>query len=233
MGIDQLALHSVQLGYLKILQMGEMRVRNHRSPSHPDLNNNSKFYLDDVTHDRRQQLRDLALAKHSLQEWYQSKELFVRSPTLPRTSKTTVGNDGNSPKKLTVNSTRSLALAQNNQTQATGNQTQATVELTIVDICSQLDNQSTHTRTNPRSWYQSQHPNDVAPTYRNAVDARASGDTALSSPCWDLLATMRRVVNYHSSWVRQRQVELFDVSGNPGFTAGHGFNPAGGAPGGG
>ncbi|KZV16411.1 hypothetical protein F511_04551 [Dorcoceras hygrometricum] len=63
--------------------------------------------------------------------------------------------------------------------------------------------------------------------------ARASGDTALSSPCWDLLATMRRVVNYHSSWARQRQVELFDASGNPGFTAGRDFNPAGGAPGGG
>ncbi|KZV52342.1 hypothetical protein F511_38502 [Dorcoceras hygrometricum] len=30
--------------------------------------------------------------------------------------------------------------------------------------------------------------------------------------CWDLLATMRRVVNYHSSWARQRQVELFDAS---------------------
>ncbi|KZV55428.1 titin [Dorcoceras hygrometricum] len=42
-------------------------------------------------------------------------------------------------------------------------------------------------------------------------DARASGNTALSSPCWDLLATMRRVVNYHSSWARQRQ---FDVE-NP------------------
>ncbi|KZV28489.1 Alpha-glucan water dikinase, chloroplast [Dorcoceras hygrometricum] len=48
-----------------------------------------------------------------------------------------------------------------------------------------------------------------------------------------LLATMRRVVNYHSSWARQQQVELFDASGNPGFTAGRGFNPAGGAPGGG
>ncbi|KZV25361.1 hypothetical protein F511_07245 [Dorcoceras hygrometricum] len=47
------------------------------------------------------------------------------------------------------------------------------------------------------------------------------------------LATMRRVVNYHSSWERQQQVELFDASGNPGFTAGRGFNPAGGAPGGG
>ncbi|KZV50173.1 hypothetical protein F511_20295 [Dorcoceras hygrometricum] len=64
-------------------------------------------------------------------------------------------------------------------------------------------------------------------------DARASGNTALSSPCWDLLATMRRVVNYHSSWARQQQVELFDASGNPGFTAGRGFNPADGAPGGG
>ncbi|KZV27993.1 hypothetical protein F511_27319 [Dorcoceras hygrometricum] len=80
-------------------------------------------------------------------------------------------------------------------------------------------------------------------------DARASGDTALSSPCWDLLATMHRVVNYHSSWARQRCspywgltpcpsgawfVSLFVLfSGNPGFTAGRGFNPAGGAPGGG
>ncbi|KZV17280.1 hypothetical protein F511_27532 [Dorcoceras hygrometricum] len=45
-------------------------------------------------------------------------------------------------------------------------------------------------------------------------DARASGDTALSSPCWDLLALMRRVVNYHSSWDEQRQVELFDASDN-------------------
>ncbi|KZV51412.1 hypothetical protein F511_20576 [Dorcoceras hygrometricum] len=44
-------------------------------------------------------------------------------------------------------------------------------------------------------------------------DVRASGNTALSSPCWDLLATMRRVVNYHSSWGGQRQVELFDASG--------------------
>ncbi|KZV26895.1 hypothetical protein F511_17750 [Dorcoceras hygrometricum] len=44
-------------------------------------------------------------------------------------------------------------------------------------------------------------------------DVRASGDTALSSPCWDLLALMRRVVNYHSSWVGQWQVELFDASG--------------------
>ncbi|KZV19275.1 FBD, F-box, Skp2-like and leucine rich repeat domain-containing protein [Dorcoceras hygrometricum] len=47
------------------------------------------------------------------------------------------------------------------------------------------------------------------------------------------LATMHRVVNYHSSWARKQQVELFDASGNPGSTAGRGFNPAGGAPGGG
>ncbi|KZV35661.1 tRNA-dihydrouridine(47) synthase [NAD(P)(+)]-like [Dorcoceras hygrometricum] len=48
-----------------------------------------------------------------------------------------------------------------------------------------------------------------------------------------IIATMRRVVKYHSSWARQQQVELFDASGNPGSTAGRGFNPAGGAPGGG
>ncbi|KZV53992.1 putative WRKY transcription factor 3-like [Dorcoceras hygrometricum] len=48
---------------------------------------------------------------------------------------------------------------------------------------------------------------------QNIEDVRASGNTALSSPCWDLLATMRRVVNYHSSWARQQQVELFDASG--------------------
>ncbi|KZV28142.1 hypothetical protein F511_13396 [Dorcoceras hygrometricum] len=101
-----------------------------------------------------------------------------------------------------------------------------------------------------------------------------------------IVATMRRVVNYHSSRARQQQVELFDASaplwvelsivlwrlmhstcipflvvisvvlllsvlgfdpmslrglvcffvalfsGNPGSTAGRGFNPAGGAPGG-
>ncbi|KZV25035.1 hypothetical protein F511_27959 [Dorcoceras hygrometricum] len=41
-------------------------------------------------------------------------------------------------------------------------------------------------------------------------DVRASGNTAFSSPCWE--ATMRRVVNYHSSWARQQQVELFDAS---------------------
>ncbi|KZV47770.1 DNA ligase 1 [Dorcoceras hygrometricum] len=48
-----------------------------------------------------------------------------------------------------------------------------------------------------------------------------------------IVATMRRVVNYHSSWARQQQVELLYASGNPGSTAGRGFNPAGGAPGGG
>ncbi|KZV49161.1 hypothetical protein F511_41880 [Dorcoceras hygrometricum] len=61
-----------------------------------------------------------------------------------------------------------------------------------------------------------------------------------------LLATMRRVVNYHSSWARQRSFgAMFEFLGslfgcslqllsrNLGFTAGRGFNPAGGAPGGG
>ncbi|KZV22023.1 hypothetical protein F511_40732 [Dorcoceras hygrometricum] len=42
---------------------------------------------------------------------------------------------------------------------------------------------------------------------------------------------MRRVANNHSSWARQRQVELLYASGNPGSTAGRGFNPAGGVPG--
>ncbi|KZV30927.1 galactose oxidase-like [Dorcoceras hygrometricum] len=64
------------------------------------------FYLNDTTHGRRQQLRDLALDNNSLQEWYRKEELLERSPTLPRTYQTTVGNDGNSLEKLTVNSTR-------------------------------------------------------------------------------------------------------------------------------
>ncbi|KZV27902.1 hypothetical protein F511_24268 [Dorcoceras hygrometricum] len=49
--------------------------------------------------------------------------------------------------------------------------------------------------------------------YHVSLDVRASGDTALSSPCW--------IVSHHAP------------SGNPGSTAGRGFNPAGGAPGGG
>ncbi|KZV22276.1 multidrug resistance pump [Dorcoceras hygrometricum] len=48
-----------------------------------------------------------------------------------------------------------------------------------------------------------------------------------------IVSTMSRVVNYHSSWARQQQVELLDAPGNPGSTAGRGFNPAGGASGGG
>ncbi|KZV41002.1 hypothetical protein F511_18365 [Dorcoceras hygrometricum] len=47
-----------------------------------------------------------SLANNSLQEWYRKEELLKRSPTLPRTYQTTVGNDENSPEKLTVNSTR-------------------------------------------------------------------------------------------------------------------------------
>ncbi|KZV45847.1 alpha/beta hydrolase domain-containing protein 17B [Dorcoceras hygrometricum] len=51
-----------------------------------------------------------------------------------------------------------------------------------------------------------------------------------------LLATMRRVVNYNSSWARQRQVELFDASGIrvwcQGYSAGGGADPARGSPGG-
>ncbi|KZV45911.1 hypothetical protein F511_27695 [Dorcoceras hygrometricum] len=43
---------------------------------------------------------------NSLQEWYRMEELLERSPTLPQTPKTTVGNDGNHRIKSTVNSTR-------------------------------------------------------------------------------------------------------------------------------
>ncbi|KZV39528.1 hypothetical protein F511_35777 [Dorcoceras hygrometricum] len=64
---------------------------------------------------RRQQLRDLALANNSLQELYRMEELLERSPTLPCTYQTTVGNDGNSPEKLTVNSTRARRTEVDNQ----------------------------------------------------------------------------------------------------------------------
>ncbi|KZV35711.1 heat stress transcription factor A-4b-like [Dorcoceras hygrometricum] len=47
----------------------------------------------------------------------------------------------NQKRRRTTYVIQALALAQNNQMQAT-------VELTIVDICSQLDNQTTHMRTN-------------------------------------------------------------------------------------
>ncbi|KZV16214.1 U-box domain-containing protein 34-like [Dorcoceras hygrometricum] len=75
----------------------------------------------------------------------------------------------NTRPKTATSRSRSSQQQPPRMSQATGNQTQAIVDLTIVDIYSQLDNQSTHTQTNPRRWYQSQHPNDVAPTYRNAV----------------------------------------------------------------
>ncbi|KZV22825.1 Basic-leucine zipper (bZIP) transcription factor family protein [Dorcoceras hygrometricum] len=47
----------------------------------------------------------------------------------------------NQKRRRTTYVIQTLALVQNNQTQAT-------VELTIIDICSQLDNQTTHMRTN-------------------------------------------------------------------------------------
>ncbi|KZV53093.1 hypothetical protein F511_19764 [Dorcoceras hygrometricum] len=132
------AQRNLQQKYVATLatrRIGEMRVRNRRSPSHPgkktkkqqrnkamaattemechasqlpqskvprNLNSN----LNDATHGRRQQLCDLALDSNSLQEWYRKEELLERSPTLPCTHQTTVGNDGNSLEKLTVNSTR-------------------------------------------------------------------------------------------------------------------------------
>ncbi|KZV13697.1 rieske ferredoxin [Dorcoceras hygrometricum] len=53
-----------------------------------------------------QQLRISAPAYNSLQKGYRMEELLESSPTLPQTPKIMVGNDGNSPEKLTVNSTR-------------------------------------------------------------------------------------------------------------------------------
>ncbi|KZV18781.1 hypothetical protein F511_15019 [Dorcoceras hygrometricum] len=62
--------------------------------------------LKDATHGRRQQLRDLALANNSIQEWYSMEELLERSPTVPQTYKTMARNDGNHRIKSTMNSTR-------------------------------------------------------------------------------------------------------------------------------
>ncbi|KZV45285.1 hypothetical protein F511_06803 [Dorcoceras hygrometricum] len=102
-------------------------------------------------------------------------------------------------------------------------------------------------------------------------DARASGNTALSSPCWDryppcaewltttvhgrgndMLSCLMHLVFgccitasgslphcEHTPWPLLLQILgavlefLSSIVGNPGFTAGRGFNPAGGAPGGG
>ncbi|KZV18220.1 WAS/WASL-interacting protein family member 1-like [Dorcoceras hygrometricum] len=78
-------------------------------------------------------------------------------------------------------------------------------------------------------------------------DVLMRGRAAIQSHLPDgLVALMRRVVNYHSSWVGQQQVELLMHlvplgllcclpvcgSGFPGYSAGRGFDQAGGAPGG-
>ncbi|KZV55004.1 hypothetical protein F511_32743 [Dorcoceras hygrometricum] len=54
-------------------------------------------------------------------------------------------------------------------------------------------------------------------------DARASGNTALSSPCWDLLAIC-------AEWLTTTVHGL--GNGFPGYSAGRGVGPTGGAPGG-
>ncbi|KZV32733.1 hypothetical protein F511_15797 [Dorcoceras hygrometricum] len=74
----------------------------------------TKFYLHYKTHGR-QQLRVPQLANHSLQKWYKMEEILERSPTLPQTPKTTIGNDGNSPEKLTVNSILGFKAKNNNR----------------------------------------------------------------------------------------------------------------------
>ncbi|KZV22860.1 hypothetical protein F511_27539 [Dorcoceras hygrometricum] len=79
---------------------------NHLESPKEDSSIDHQFYLNDATHGRRQQLCDLDLANNNLQEWYRKEELLKRSPTLPRTSQTMAGNDGNHRIKSTVNSTR-------------------------------------------------------------------------------------------------------------------------------
>ncbi|KZV34634.1 hypothetical protein F511_20744 [Dorcoceras hygrometricum] len=112
-----------------------MRVRNHRSPSHPestlgvthtqpatDSNNTTNRKLKQRLILRSQQQIEVlpqrrntrpktatSRSRSSQQQpprWYRKEELLERSPTLTRTYQTMVRNDGNSPKKLTVNSTR-------------------------------------------------------------------------------------------------------------------------------
>ncbi|KZV40671.1 hypothetical protein F511_32381 [Dorcoceras hygrometricum] len=92
-------------------RIGEMRVRNHRSPSHPapirTLNpstiTTTKVPRTHSEHTAKTELRDLTLANNNLQEWYKMEELLKRSPMLPRTRKTTTENDGNCRRCATVN----------------------------------------------------------------------------------------------------------------------------------
>ncbi|KZV47737.1 hypothetical protein F511_11940 [Dorcoceras hygrometricum] len=63
----------------------------------------------------KQQLRAFAPSNNSLQKWYGMEELLKRSPTLPRTYQKVVGNDGNSPEKLTVNSNLGFEAKRNNR----------------------------------------------------------------------------------------------------------------------
>ncbi|KZV16195.1 hypothetical protein F511_43445 [Dorcoceras hygrometricum] len=117
-------------------------------------------------HELNQQLRASAPAHNSLQNGYRMEELFERSPTIPQTYQTMVGNDGNHRIKSTVNSTRvrrtevdnreNISLMTRHSLLATGPQTQ------------KLDNPTTGCSTNQKL------VPDVAlkccvPTYENDV----------------------------------------------------------------
>ncbi|KZV44636.1 hypothetical protein F511_26095 [Dorcoceras hygrometricum] len=67
------------------------------------------------THGRKKHFVILFPANNSSHEWYRMKELHKRSPTLPLTSKKVAGNDGNSPEKLTVNSSQGFEAKNNNR----------------------------------------------------------------------------------------------------------------------
>ncbi|KZV56684.1 pentatricopeptide repeat-containing protein [Dorcoceras hygrometricum] len=92
-----------------------------------------------------QQLRVSAPARNSLQKGYRMKELLKRGPTLPQMYQTVAGNNGKCRKNATM---------------------QATGALTIIDICSQLDNQ---TQQLLAAGTKRHNQNDVAPTNQNAT----------------------------------------------------------------
>ncbi|KZV53580.1 hypothetical protein F511_41234 [Dorcoceras hygrometricum] len=104
--------------------------------------------------------------------------------------------------------------------------TQATGALTRVDICSRLLNQTQQT---PRSWYQTSPKRWRIEISRYHIIWNNSGS----------LRILVFVVKAGFVVLNQISRTLFvvivaqDVKGNPGFAAGRGFNPAGGAPGGG
>ncbi|KZV43895.1 hypothetical protein F511_34950 [Dorcoceras hygrometricum] len=74
---------------------------------------NRKATCNDENRMQEQQLRAFDRASYSFQKRYRMKELFERSPTLPRMGKTVAGINGKRPEKVTVNSTKGLKKTEN------------------------------------------------------------------------------------------------------------------------